>query len=56
LYNPHLVHKVVDKIVKPEYKDVDVNTHDLDIIKKGMYDVCNSQRGQHIEQCLDYQL
>ncbi|NPA61690.1 MAG: penicillin-binding protein 2 [Epsilonproteobacteria bacterium] len=45
LPTPHLVHKVVDKIVKPEYKDVDVNTHDLDIIKKGMYDVCNSQRG-----------
>jgi len=45
LPTPHLVHKIVDKVVEPEYKEVDVNWHDLDIIRKGMYDVCNSQRG-----------
>jgi len=45
LPTPHLVHKVVDRVVEPEYKDVDVNFHDLDMIRKGMYDVCNSQRG-----------
>ena len=45
LPTPHLVHKVVDKVVEPEYKEVEVNLHDLDLIRKGMYDVCNSQRG-----------
>jgi penicillin-binding protein 2 len=42
---PHLAHKVAGKLVEPEYKKVDVNWHDLDLIRKGMYDVCNSQRG-----------
>jgi len=45
LPTPHLAHKVAGEVVKPEYKNIDVNLHYLDIIRKGMYDVCNSQRG-----------
>ncbi len=45
LPTPHLAHKIAGKIVKPEYKKIDVNWHDLDLIRKGMYDVCNSPRG-----------
>ena len=45
LPTPHLAHIVAGKIVKPEYKEIDVNWHHLDLIRKGMYDVCNSPRG-----------
>ncbi len=45
LPTPHLAHIVAGKVVKPEYKEIDVNWRDLDIIRKGMYDVCNSPRG-----------
>jgi len=45
LPTPHLAHKVAGEIIKPEYKNIDVNLRYLDIIRKGMYDVCNSQRG-----------
>jgi penicillin-binding protein 2 len=45
LPTPHLAHKVAGELVEPEYKKVEVNWHDLDLIRKGMYDVCNSSRG-----------
>ena len=45
LPTPHLAHIVAGKVVKPEYKEIDVNWHHLDLIRKGMYDVCNSPRG-----------
>ena len=45
LPTPHLAHIVAGKIVKPEYKEIDVNWRYLDLIRKGMYDVCNSPRG-----------
>jgi len=45
LPTPHLAHKVAGKIVEPEYKKIEINDYFLDIIRKGMYDVCNSSRG-----------
>jgi penicillin-binding protein 2 len=45
LPTPHLAHKVAGEVIKPEYKKIDVNLRYLDIIRKGMYDVCNSPRG-----------
>ncbi len=45
LPTPHFVHKIVDKIVKPEYKEFEVNQQDLNTIRMGMYDVCNSPHG-----------
>jgi len=45
LPTPHLAHKVAGKIVKPEYKKIDVDNYFLDTIRKGMYDVCNAPRG-----------
>ncbi|SFV67549.1 Cell division protein FtsI [Peptidoglycan synthetase] [hydrothermal vent metagenome] len=45
LPTPHLAHKIVDKIVMPEYKEPDVNEYYLNIIRRGMYDVCNAPRG-----------
>ncbi len=45
LPTPHFVHKIVDKVVKPEYKEFEVNKQDLNTIRMGMYDVCNSPRG-----------
>jgi len=45
LPTPHLVHKIVDTIVNPEYKEVPVNGYYLNTIRKGMYDVCNTPRG-----------
>ncbi len=45
LPTPHLAHIVAGNTVKPEYKMIDVNRRYLDLIRKGMYDVCNSPRG-----------
>jgi len=45
LSTPHLAHKVAGKIIEPKYKNIEVNDHFLDIIRKGMYDVCNTPRG-----------
>ncbi len=45
LPTPHLVHKIVNKEVKPEYQEFEVNQQDLNTIRMGMYDVCNSPRG-----------
>jgi len=45
LPTPHLVHTVVDKKVEPSYKEPEYNAHYLNIIRKGMYDVCNSAHG-----------
>ena len=45
LPTPHLAHKIVDKIVKPEYIKPKVNEYYLNTIRRGMYDVCNAQRG-----------
>jgi penicillin-binding protein 2 len=45
LPTPHLAHKIVDKIVEPEYLEPEVNEYYLNIIRKGMYDVCNAPRG-----------
>ena len=45
LPTPHFVHKIVDKVVQPEYKEFEVNQQDLNTIRLGMYDVCNSSRG-----------
>ncbi|SFV66704.1 Cell division protein FtsI [Peptidoglycan synthetase] [hydrothermal vent metagenome] len=45
LPTPHFVHKIVDKVVEPEYKFFEVNHKYLNTIRLGMYDVCNSPRG-----------
>jgi len=45
LPTPHLVHKIDGQIVSPEYKEAPHSEHYLQIIRKGMYDVCNSSRG-----------
>ncbi len=45
LPTPHLAHEVSGKIIKPEYKNIEVNDYYLDTIRKGMYDVCNAPRG-----------
>ena len=45
LPTPHFVHDVAGKIVKPEYKSFEVNQQDLNTIRLGMYDVCNSPHG-----------
>jgi len=45
LPTPHLVNKVAGKMVKPEYKYAEHNSYYLNIIRQGMYDVCNSPRG-----------
>ena len=45
LPTPHFAHKIVDKIVEPEYKTFEVNDKYLNTIRLGMYDVCNSSRG-----------
>ena len=45
LPTPHFVHDVAGKIVEPEYKEFEVNQKDLNIIRLGMYDVCNSPHG-----------
>jgi len=45
LPTPHFVHKIVDKLVTPEYKEFEVNKQDLNTIRSGMYDVCNSPHG-----------
>jgi len=45
LPTPHFVHDIAGKIVKPEYKEFEVNHQDLNTIRMGMYDVCNSPRG-----------
>jgi len=45
LPTPHLVHKIVDKEVEPEYRTFDVNNKYLNTIRSGMYDVCNHPRG-----------
>ncbi|NEW61383.1 penicillin-binding protein 2 [Sulfurovum sp. bin170] len=42
---PHLAHKIVDKIVMPEYQEPEVNEYYLNTIRRGMYDVCNAPRG-----------
>jgi penicillin-binding protein 2 len=45
LPTPHFVHKIVDKIVEPEYRTFEVNHKYLNTIRLGMYDVCNHPRG-----------
>jgi len=46
LPTPHIVHKIVTKEVKPEYRIVpNVDDKYLNIIRMGMYDVCNSGGG-----------
>ncbi len=45
LPTPHFVHKIVDKIVEPEYKTFEVNHKYLNTIRLGMHDVCNHPRG-----------
>jgi penicillin-binding protein 2 len=45
LPTPHLVHKIVDRDVIPEYRTFAVNDKYLNTIRMGMYDVCNSPRG-----------
>ncbi len=45
LPTPHFAHKIAGKIVEPEYKNFEVNQQDLNTIRLGMYDVCNSSRG-----------
>jgi penicillin-binding protein 2 len=45
LPTPHLAHKIVDKVVMPEYQEPEVNEYYLNTIRRGMYDVCNAQRG-----------
>ena len=45
LPTPHFVHDIAGKIVKPEYKGFEVNQQDLNTIRLGMYDVCNSPHG-----------
>ncbi len=45
LPTPHFVHDIAGKIVKPEYKSFEVNQQDLNTIRMGMYDVCNSPHG-----------
>ncbi len=42
---PHLVHSIAGEVVSPEYKKPEYNAHYLNIIRKGMYDVCNSAHG-----------
>jgi len=45
LPTPHFVHKIVGKEVKPNYEEFEVNQQDLNTIRLGMYDVCNSPHG-----------
>jgi len=45
LPTPHFVHKIVGKEVLPKYEEFEVNQQDLNTIRLGMYDVCNSSRG-----------
>ena len=47
LVTPHLVEKVGDKIIQPEYKEVlsPTEKQKIGIIREGMYDVCNSPGG-----------
>ncbi len=45
LPTPHFVHDIAGTIVKPEYKEFEVNHQDLNTIRLGMYDVCNSPHG-----------
>jgi len=45
LPTPHFAHKIVDKVVEPEYKTFEVHDKYLNTIRLGMYDVCNSSRG-----------
>ncbi len=45
LPTPHLVHSIAGEVVSPEYKEPEYNAHYLNIIRKGMYDVCNSAHG-----------
>jgi penicillin-binding protein 2 len=45
LPTPHLAHKIVDKVVMPEYQEPEVNEYYLNTIRRGMHDVCNAQRG-----------
>ena len=45
LPTPHLVHKIAGEIVSPKYKEAKHSEHYLAIIRKGMYDVCNSAHG-----------
>jgi len=45
LPTPHFVHKIVDKVVEPEYRLFEVNHKYLNTIRLGMYDVCNHPRG-----------
>jgi len=45
LPTPHFVHEIAGKLAKEEYQDFEVNQQDLNSIRLGMYDVCNSPRG-----------
>ncbi len=45
LPTPHFVHDIAGKIVKPKYEEFEVNHQDLNTIRLGMYDVCNSPHG-----------
>jgi len=45
LPTPHFVHKIVGKEVLPKYEEFEVNQQDLNTIRLGMYDVCNSPHG-----------
>ena len=47
LVTPHLVQRVGDKVLKPEVKDIltPVEKQKIDIIREGMYDVCNAPGG-----------
>ena len=45
LPTPHFTHNIAGTIVEPQYEQFEVNQRDLNTIRLGMYDVCNSPRG-----------
>ena len=45
LPTPHIVHDIAGEIVKPKYKELEVNQQVLNTIRMGMYDICNSPDG-----------
>jgi len=45
LPTPHFAHDVAGTIIEPKYQNFEVNQKDLNLIRLGMYDVCNSSRG-----------
>ena len=45
LPTPHFVHEIAGKLLEEKYEEFEVNKQDLNSIRLGMYDVCNSSRG-----------